>query len=138
VLDKFFQVILGLESFATVERMPNWEVERPEFPAAAVLDGAERAEDQNNRDLLITTAVSVEVTTKMPTPELVVTELNRFLGLVRKALADQQALGGYSQRIRYLGCDEPQVVDLTASPCEASLEMQFEIERFEQHETPYE
>lgn len=67
----------------------------------------------------------------------VLTELNALLGLIRVALVANPTLGGYAQRIRYVGCDEPQVVDVTASPCEASLEVNFEIERFEQHATPY-
>jgi hypothetical protein len=87
--------------------------------------------------LLVTTSVVVGITAIKPTVADVLTELNALLGLVRAALVGNPTLGGYAQRIRYVSCDQPEVVDLTASPCEAGLEINFEIERFEQHATPY-
>lgn len=121
-----------------MERNPNWIVERPALPCAAVFDGSERAEDQNVRDQFIVSSVSVEITAIMPTLSDVLTDLNCKMALVQQALADNGTLSGCAQRVRYVGCDEPDVVDLTASPCEASLEVNFEIERLQTHASPYE
>jgi hypothetical protein len=106
------------------------------MPAVAVYDGPERAEDQNVRDLFIVTSVAVEIWTVQATVTAALQDLNDKLGLVRLALGSS-TLGGLAHRVRYLGCDQPAPIDLTASPCQASLEAQFEIERFEQHSTPY-
>ena len=108
-----------------------------EMPAAAVYDGAERVEDQNVRDLFIVTSTAVELWTLQPTIAEALEDLNDKLGLVRLAVGANQQLSGLSTRVRYIGCDEPDIVAPTASPCQASLQMQFEIERFEQHDTPY-
>lgn len=106
------------------------------LPACAVLDGPERAEDQNVRDLFIVTTVQVRIWTIQSTVTSATQDLNDKLGLVRLALGTS-TLGGLAQRIRYLGCDDPESNDLTASPCQASLVANFEIERFEKHSTPY-
>ena len=107
------------------------------MPAAAVFDGSERADDQNVRDMLVICSVAIEITAIKPTLAEVSSDLNDKIGLIRVALAASPTLGGIAQRIRYLGCDEPQVVDLTEAPCEASIQVDFEIERLEQHATPY-
>ena len=138
VLAGFFGVIEGIQQFATVERNPgDWAAERPTLPAVGTFDGSERTVDQNNRDMLVISSVQIEIRARMPTKAELLTELNEFLGLIIQALADNQELGGYAQRVRYVGCDEPVPVDLTASPIEGWFQADFEIERFEQHATPY-
>lgn len=137
MLAAFFTTIEAIEAFETVERNPNWLIERPALPCAAVFDGSERTEDQNVADMLVTMNVAVEVTCKKPTVADALAYLNELLGLVRAALAADQYLGGTATRVRYIGCDEPNSPDLTASPCEASLELNFEVERLEAHASPY-
>lgn len=138
-LAAFYSTVNGIAALGTVERNPDWSVETPalsEMPACAVYDGPERASDQNVRDLFIVTSVSVEIWTVQETVTAALQDLNDKLGLVRLALGSS-TLGGLAQRVRYLGCDQPAPIDLSESPCQASLEAQFEIERFEQHSTPY-
>jgi hypothetical protein len=137
VLAAFFSVIDGITAFQTVERNPNWVAERPALPCAAVFDGPERAEEQNTADMLVTMNVAVEITVLESTVAAALSDLNDKLGLIRVALAADKYLGGTASHVRYLGCDEPQSPDLTASACEASLEINFEVERLERHASPY-
>ncbi|MFZ1427183.1 MAG: hypothetical protein WAS21_10480 [Geminicoccaceae bacterium] len=136
----FEHVIAGIQEFATVARNPDWDSEPPELedlPAAAIHDGPERAEDQDVRDRRVTVGVAVELRTMRPTRAEAVSELNHFLGLVHAAIGVDPTLGDLATRLRYHGCDEPVTIDPSASPCEATLEAHFEIERLEQYLNPY-
>lgn len=123
----------------TVERNPDWTIRRPALPCAGIFDGSESAEDQDSRDMLVRMNVAVELLTIKPTLTEALSDLNDLLGVLRATIGANQTLGGAGavQRVRYAGCDEPQPVDLAASPCEATLEVQFEVERLESHVSPY-
>ena len=89
---------------------------RDRSPAAGVYDGAERVEDQNVRDLFIVTSAAVELWTLKLTIAEALKDLNDKLGLVRLTVGANQQLGGLSTRVRYLGCDEPDIVAPTEAP----------------------
>lgn len=133
----FVALVDTIPALATVERNPDWTIRRPELPCAGVFDGSETAEDQDSRDMLVRMNVAVELLTIKPTLGEALSDLNDLLGELRAAVGASQTLGGVVQRVRYAGCDEPQPVDLAASPCEATLEVQFEVERLESHASPY-
>lgn len=133
----FVTLVETIPDLATVERNPDWTIRRPALPCAGIFDGSETAEDQDSRDMLVRMNVAVELLTIKPTLTEALSDLNDLLGKLRAAIGASQTLGGVVQRVRYAGCDEPQPVDLAASPCEATLEVQFEVERFESHDSPY-
>jgi hypothetical protein len=131
--------IVAVTDFATVERNPTWTVEKPIQPAAAIYDGGEVADQQDTAPptALVRMNLAVEVLATQPTVALALTELNRLKALVQLALCADPSLGGTASDVVYAGCDEPQTIDLTESPCEASLQVNFTIERLEGRYTPY-
>lgn len=133
----FVALVDTIPALNTVERNPDWTIRRPALPCAGIFDGSETAEDQDSRDMLVRMNVAVELLTIKPTLTEALSDLNDLLGKLRATIGASQTLGGVVQRVRYAGCDEPQPVDLAASPCEATLEVQFEVERFESHDSPY-
>lgn len=133
----FVTLVDTIPAIATVERNPDWTVRRPVLPCAGVFDGSESAEDVNAHDMLVRMNVAVELLTIQPTLTAALSDLNDLLGKLRATIGANQTLGGAVTRVRYAGCDEPQPVDLSASPCEATLEVQFEVERLESHASPY-
>lgn len=140
VFEAFERVVVTIHAFATVERNPDWDGEPPELgdlPAAAVHDGAERGEDHDVQNRRVTVVVTVELRTMQPTRRAALSELNHLLGLVHVAISADPTLGNLATGLRYLGCDEPVAIDPSASPCEATLEAHFEIERLEQYLNPY-
>jgi hypothetical protein len=137
VLRAITDLIAAVPEFATVERNPVWVNKMPPLPAAAVYDGPERSQDQNSRDQQITTSVQIEVLVSQKSLLETTVDLNAKMGLVQQAVAVSQTLGGLAYRIRYIGCDQPEIPDLTASPCEGRLSINFEIDRLQTYASPY-
>lgn len=137
----FLTVLEGINDFVLCERNPDWTIEHPtegQLPAVAMYDGSEVAEDQNVEDASIIQRVVVDIRVLKPTISSALTDLNNKLGSVQLALSQSVELnGGFATRVRYAGCDEPQVVIASDGPCEASLEVQFEIQRLDKHNNPY-
>lgn len=130
--------MLSPGEFATVARNPDWDVWEPELPAAAVSDGRERAEPHQLGTLLVSAEVTVELLTALqPTVAETITELNRLRAVVRAAIGADPTLGGTVDGLRYLGCDNPVVVDLKETPSEGRLQLNFVLERAEAEHDPY-
>ena len=140
VLAAFHAAIAGVAELATVARNPDWAANPPAsdaLPAAAVYDGAERAEAIDVQDQRITGSVAVELRTLQGDTATALSDLNARLGLIQAALGRDPGLGGLLTGLRYLGCDEPDIVELGASPCEATLLAHFELERLQPYHNPY-
>lgn len=130
-------IVAALPDFETVGRNVDWQIDRPELPAAAILDGPERAEDQDVFYMLVTTAVAIDIILLSPIGVQAASQLHEKMGVVLLALYADPTLGGVATRVRYVGCDQPDAVNLQASPTEAVLRLNIEVTRLERQDTPF-
>lgn len=137
MLAAFEERIRAEGGFATVDRNPEWETRAPPLPAAGIYDGPETADDLELGTLVVSMNVAVELHAEKPSMGELMTELNRLRALVRFAIGSDPTLDGEALHTRYLGSDQPEVVDLAESPREGILELNFVIERREAELDPY-
>lgn len=100
-----------------------------QLPALVQLDGGETVQDLETGVLAIETRVAVLLVHKAATAAELATGLNAMRAAVLQALWADPRLGGLAIRVRYDGCDDPEV-DEDADVL-GQLQLFFTIERGE-------
>lgn len=135
-------ILGGLNEFAHFERVPDWDADPPDLrlgPGCAMFDGSEATEPEYEApDIdMVRMSVSVEVLALTSSARETSIELNRLRAVVRHALGLDPNLGGLAVDHRYLGCDDPEPLDLNQGPSDGRMRLSFEVRRLEGAYDPY-
>lgn len=104
-----------------------------------MFDGSEAADPEFevpdiNR---IVMSVSVEIFVLARNARETSIELNRLRAIVCRALALKPSLDGIAVGLRYIGCDEPEPLDLKLGLSDGKMRLSFEVSRLEPSQDPY-
>lgn len=129
-------------AFQAFARVPDWENNSLDLtlgPALAMFDGSESSDGElevPNMDY-VRLSVSIEIWVQLSSASQTSSELNRLRALVRRALGTEPSLGGMVVDVRYLGCDDPEPLDLRQGPSSGRLRLSYEVHHLEGSYDPY-
>jgi hypothetical protein len=134
--------VLTTGAFQRLERWPDWTNNSLDLtlgPALAMFDGSESSDgllEVPNMDM-VRLSLSIEIWAQLSSAGQTTAELNRLRALVRRALGTEPTLGGTVVDVRYLGCDDPEPLDLRQGPSSGRLRLSYEVEHLEGSYDPY-
>lgn len=124
-------------SWKTISRGWAGRVHPDQCPAALMFDGGEDPEDFTTCQLQIMTEVEIDLVFMASSAETVGPTLSEHLAEIKALFLADETLGGAVTRLRYRGCDKPDIDDQTGGSPMVMTTVRFDL-LFEHSETsPY-